>query len=122
MGAALDNVKAAFAAVSEQRFDELGALLSPDIDWRGLPDEDGNVPRCHGRETAVEIMRRGAAAAGEVTVGALSEHGDRVVARVASPRREGEWFVVAEVRDGMIADLCAYRDEADARAALGADG
>jgi ketosteroid isomerase-like protein len=122
MGAALDSVTAAFAAVSERRFDELESLLSPDIDWQGLAGDDGSVPRCHGRETAVEIMRRGAAAAGEVTVGALSERGDRVVARVASPRREGEWFVVAEVRDGMIADLRAYRDEADARAALGAEG
>jgi ketosteroid isomerase-like protein len=121
MGAALDSVKAAFAAVSERRFDDLGSLLSPDIDWQGLPGEDGSVPRCHGRETAVEIMRRGAAAAGEVTVGALSEQGDRVLATVASRRREGEWFVIAEVRDGMIAGLHAYRDEAGARAGLDPD-
>jgi ketosteroid isomerase-like protein len=121
MGAAMDSVTAAYTAVSERRFDELGALLSPEIDWRGLPDEDGVVPRCHGRATALKLMRRGVAAGGEVTVSSLSEQGDRVLARVSRRGREGEWFVLAEVRDGMIAELRAYRAEPEARAALAGD-
>src|ERR1700741_4950509 len=120
MGAAIDSVTAAYAAVSERRFDELASLLSPDIDWEGLPGEDGIVPRCHGRATALQIIRRGAAATGEVTVSSLSENGDRVLARVARRGRDGEWFVLAEVRDGMVAALRAYGDETAARAALDA--
>jgi ketosteroid isomerase-like protein len=118
MGAAIDTVTAAYAAVSARRFDELASLLSPEIDWRGLPGEDGVVPRCHGRATALGIIRHGAAAAGEVAVSALSERDDRVLARVARSGRDGEWFVLADVSGGMISALRAYGDEAAARAAL----
>ena len=40
------TVAAAFTAASEGRFDELGAMLADEIDWQGLPDEDGGIPRC----------------------------------------------------------------------------
>ena len=49
-GAAMRTVTAAFTAVSEGRFDELGSMLAAEIDWQGLPDEDGQIPRCRGRD------------------------------------------------------------------------
>lgn len=123
MGAAMRTVTAAFTAVSERRFDDLASLLAADIDWRGLAGEDGQIPRCRGRAEALERMRIGLLAGGAVSVRAFVEEGDRVVAHVhrvgdddevAPPER----FVVAEVRDGQITELCGYATEPEARAAL----
>ena len=50
---------AAFTAVSEARFDDLGGLLASDFDWHGVADEDGQIPRCYGREQALARMRIG---------------------------------------------------------------
>jgi hypothetical protein len=47
-GAAMRTVTAAFTAVSEERFDELESMFAADIDWQGLPNDDGQIPRCHG--------------------------------------------------------------------------
>jgi len=44
-GAAMRTVAAAFSAVSERRFDDLAELVAPDIDWRGIAEPDGSVPR-----------------------------------------------------------------------------
>ncbi|MDE3133197.1 MAG: ankyrin repeat domain-containing protein [Acidobacteriota bacterium] len=59
-GLAMRTVAAAFTAVSERRFDDLAELVSPEIDWRGIREPDGAVPRCVGREEAMERMRAGA--------------------------------------------------------------
>ena len=121
-GAALRTVAAAFIAVSEGRFDELESMVAADIDWRGLPDEDGHIPRCHGRAQALERIRIGLLANRQVSVSAFVEEGDRVLARV---HRTGddepgppERFLVAEVHEGQITDLCGYATEAEARHAL----
>jgi ketosteroid isomerase-like protein len=122
MGAAMRTVTAAFTAVSEGRLDDLASLLAEEIDWRGLPDEDGQIPRCRGRAEALERMRIGLLAGGEVSVSAFVEEGDRVIAhvhRVGDDELEpAERFVVAAVRDGQITELCGCATEPEARAAL----
>ena len=121
-GAAMRTVAAAFTAVSEGRFDELGSMLAAEIDWHGLPGEDGEIPRCAGREEALERMRSGMLVNDKVSVSAFVEEGDRVLARVhrvgddeTSP---AERFLVAEVHNGQITDLSAYMTEPEAREAL----
>ena len=116
------TVTAAFTAVSEGRFDELGSMLAAEIDWQGLPDEDGQIPRCHGRDQALERMRIGLLANSEVSVSAFVEEGDRVLAHV---HRVGddelgppERFLVAEVHDGQITHLRGYATEPEAHDAL----
>ncbi len=126
-GAAMRTVAAAFTAALDGRFDDLARLVADGIDWLGLPDEDGGIPRCHGRDQALERMRIGLFARGEVTVSALVEEGDRVLAHVhrvddpepleddLSPR---ERFVIAEVHDGQITHMRGYATEAEAQEAL----
>lgn len=121
-GAAMRTVTAAFTAVSEGRFDDLGSLLADDIDWQGLPDEDGQIPRCAGRAQALARMRIGLLANNEVSVSAFVEEGDRVIAHV---HRVGddelmppERFLVAEVHDGQITNLRGYATEPEAHDAL----
>jgi ankyrin repeat protein/ketosteroid isomerase-like protein len=122
-GAAMRTVTAAFTAVSEGRFDELGLMLADDIDWRGLPDEDGGIPRCHGRDQALERMRIGLLANTKVSVSAFIEEGDRVIAHVHRVDDDDdlgppERFLVAEVHDGQITDLRGYATEPEALEAL----
>lgn len=122
-GAAMRTVTAAFTAVSRGQFDELASLLSPAIVWRGLADEDGQVPSCHGRAEALEVMRTGLLANGHVSVSAFVEAGHRVLAHVhptGSTPEMRERFLVAEVHDGQITHLHAHDSEAEARAALDA--
>ncbi len=124
-GAAMRTVTAAFTAVTEGRFDELGSMLAADIDWRGLPDEDGEIPRCAARDQALERMRIGLLANSQVSVSAFVEHGDRVLAHV-HPLDDDELglperFLVAEVHDGQITKLSAYATEPEARDALHVD-
>ena len=121
-GDAMRTVAAAFTAVSEGRFDELGLMLAQDIDWRGLPGEDGQVPGCHGRDQALERMRLGLLANAAVSVSAFVEEGERVLAHVhrvgddeTSPP---ERFLVAEVHEGEITRLTAYVTEPEAQEAL----
>ncbi len=121
-GAAMRTVTAAFATVSQGRFDELGSMLAEEIDWQGLAEEDGQIPRCRGRAQALERMRIGLLANNEASVSAFVEKGDRVLAHV---HRVGgdelgppERFLVAEVHDGQIASLRAYATEPEARDAL----
>jgi ketosteroid isomerase-like protein len=116
------TVTAAFTAVSAGRFDDLGSMLAAEIDWQGLPDEDGEIPRCAGREEALERMRIGMLANDKVSVSAFVEEGDRVLAHV---HRVGddelgppERFLVAEVHDGQITNLCGYATEPQAQDAL----
>ncbi len=117
------TVTAAFTAVSQRQFDELGSLLSSEIDWRGLADEDGQIPRCRGRGEALEVMRTGLLATGQVSVSAFVEEGHRVLAHVhaaGNTREMCERFLVAEVHDGQITHLHAYATESEAHAALDA--
>jgi ketosteroid isomerase-like protein len=119
-------VTAAFAAVSEARFEDLAGLLASDIEWRGVADEDGQVPRCQGRDQALERMRFGLLAGAKVSVSSLVEEGDRVIARVHNAADEEveppERFVVAEVHDGQITHLSGYASEPEALEALRAAG
>jgi ankyrin repeat protein/ketosteroid isomerase-like protein len=125
-GAALRTVTAAFMAVSEGRFDDLGGLLASDIDWRGVADEEGQIPRCQGRDQALARMRIGLLANARVSVSALVEEGDRVIAHVHSAGDDEieppERFVVAEVHDGQITHLSGYATEPEALDALRAAG
>lgn len=117
------TVTAAFTAVSRGRFDELASLLSREIDWRGLADEDGQTPSCHGRGEALEVMRAGLLANGQVSVSAFVEEGNRVLAHVhpaGDTPEVRERFVVAEVHDGQITHMHGYATEVEARAALDA--
>ena len=131
-GAAMRTVAAAFTAVSERRFDDLAAMVSPEIDWHGIAEPDGDVPRCVGREEAMARMRVGLLAGGQVSISAFVEDGHRVLARVHHADHDenadeedelarAERFVVAEVRDGLIVRMCGYATEPEARAALSAD-
>ena len=124
-GAALRTVTAAFTAMSEARFDDLGALLASDIDWRGVADDEGQIPRCNGRDQALERMRIGLLANARVAVSALVEEGVRVIAHVHSVGggevEPPERFVVAEVHDGQITHLSGYATEREALDALRAD-
>lgn len=127
-GAALRTVAAAFTAVSEQRFDDLAAMVSPEIDWRGIPEPDGGVPRCVGRAEAMERMRVGLLAGGRVSVSAFVEDGDRVLAHVHHIDEEPstdehelprmERFVVAEVQAGQITQMQGFATESEALDAL----
>jgi ketosteroid isomerase-like protein len=121
-GAAMRTVTAAFTAVSEGRFDDLEPIVAADIDWRGLPDEDGQIPRCAGRDEALARMRIGWLANGAVSVSAFVEEGDRVLAHVhpvgGDELELPERFLIAEVHDGQIASLRAYATESEARDAL----
>jgi RimJ/RimL family protein N-acetyltransferase len=122
MGAAMRTVTAAFTAVSQGRFDELESILAVEIDWRGLADDDGQIPRCRGRAQALERMRVGLLAGGEVSVSAFVEDGDRVLAHVHAVGDDRlqppERYVVAEVHEGQITGLRGYGTELDAREAL----
>jgi hypothetical protein len=127
-GTAMRTVAAAFTAVSERRFDDVAELVSPEIDWRGIPEGDGEVPRCSGRPQALERMRVGLLASGQVSVSALVEAGNSVLAHVhhigEDPDTEAdripraERFVVAEVQDGLIVRMYGYATEAEAREEL----
>jgi ankyrin repeat protein/ketosteroid isomerase-like protein len=121
-GAAMRTVTAAFTAISEGRFDELGSMLAAEIDWQGLPDQDGQVPRCRGRTEALERMRIGLLANSEVSVSAFVEAGDRVLAHVHrvddDELKPPERFLVAEVHDGQITSLHGYATEPEAHDAL----
>lgn len=120
-GAAMRTVTAAFTAVSEGRFDELASMLAAEIDWQGLADEDGQISRCRGRDKALERMRIGLLANGEVSVGAFVEEGDCVLAhvhRLDDEPKPPERFLVAEVHNGQITKLCGYATESDAHDAL----
>jgi ketosteroid isomerase-like protein len=121
-GSAMRTVTAAFTAASEGRFDELGAMLAAEIDWQGLPDEDGLIPRCSGRAQALERMRIGLLARSEVSVSAFVEEGDRVLAHVhrigGDELGPPERFLVAEVHDGQITHLHGYATEPEAHDAL----
>jgi hypothetical protein len=133
-GAAMRTVAAAFTAVSERRFDDLAELVAPDIDWRGIVEADGSVPRCTTREQAIERMQIGLLAGGQVSVSAFVEDGNSVLAHVhqiaddndpdedeeALPRAER--FVVAEVSDGLIVRMCGYASEQEARDDLARSG
>jgi ketosteroid isomerase-like protein len=122
MGAALSSVSTAYDAVARGRFDELAPLLAEDIDWRGLPDEDGLIPGCHGRTTALGVIQRGAGlAVGEVSVHELAEHENRVLATLVRHDPDGDrtHYVLVEVNGrGEIARLRAYQGEHEARLAL----
>jgi ketosteroid isomerase-like protein len=130
-GAAMRTVAAAFTAVSERRFDDLADLVAPDIDWRGIAEPDGSVPRCTTREQAIERMQVGLLARGQVSVRSFVEEGNRVLAHVhhigddVEAEGEGiarvERFVVAEVHDGLIVGMSGYAAEDEARAAMSAD-
>jgi len=129
-GSAMRTVAAAFTAVSEGRFDDLEAMLAPDIDWRGLPDEDGQIPRCSNRDQALERVRVGLLANREVSVSTFVEDGDRVLAHVHRVHDDGdddggdgpvERFVVAEVHAGRITDMRGYATEHEALDALHAE-
>jgi ketosteroid isomerase-like protein len=133
-GAAMRTVAAAFTAVSERRFDDLAELVAPDIDWRGIADPDGSVPRCTTREQAIERMQIGLLASGEVSVRALVEDGNSVLAHVhrtaddndpdedEEDRPRAQRFVVAEVSDGLIVRMCGYATEQEARDDLAQPG
>ena len=125
MGTAMNNVSAAYAAVTRGRFDELSGLLADDVDWRGLADPDGTVPTCRGRTTALERMRHGVMTRpGHIRVREFIEQDDRVLARVARRELDGTErvrFVVAEVRGGEITSLRAYATERAARGELVGD-
>jgi ketosteroid isomerase-like protein len=126
-GAAMRTVAAAFTAVSERRFDHLAELVAPDIDWRGIAEADGSVPRCTTREQAIERMQAGLLAGGQVSVSAFVEDGNSVLAHVrriaddSDSDEDGlemaraERFVVAEVRGGLIVRMCGYATEQEAR-------
>jgi ankyrin repeat protein/ketosteroid isomerase-like protein len=121
-GTAMRTVAAAFTAASEGRFEDLGSLLADEIDWHGMPDADGLIPHCRGRDAALDRMRVGLLAGGKVSVSAFVEAGDRVLARVhrvtADERIPAEHFVVAEVHNGQITEMCGYASEPEARDAL----
>jgi ketosteroid isomerase-like protein len=121
-GAVMRTVTAAFTVMSEGRFDELGSMLAAEIDWLGLPDEDGQIPHCHGREEALGQMRSGLLANRGVSVSAFVEAGDRVLAHVHrvddDQSRPPERFLVVEVHDGQITSLRAYTNEPEAQDAL----
>ncbi|MGO9901018.1 MAG: ankyrin repeat domain-containing protein [Solirubrobacteraceae bacterium] len=121
-GAAMRTVTAAFTAVSEGRFEELGSMLAAEIDWQGLVDEDGQIPRCRGRDEALERMWIGLLANSEVSVSAFVEEGDRVLAHVHrvgdGELKPPERFLVAEVHDGRITNLRDYATEHEAYDAL----
>jgi ketosteroid isomerase-like protein len=120
-GAAMRSVTTAFTAVSEGRFDGLGSMLAAEIDWQGLPDEDGQIPAAVGA-TKRSNGRIGLLANREVSVSSFLEAGDRVLAhahRVADGELgPPERFLVAEVHDGQITNLRGYATEPEAHDAL----
>ena len=115
------TVAAAFTAVSERRFDDLARLVAPDIDWRGIAEADGSVPRCTTRGQAIERMQVGLLARGEVSVSSFVEEGNRVLAHVHRTGEDvvaegdaitrAERFVVAEVHDGLIVGMSGYAQD-----------
>jgi ABC-2 type transport system ATP-binding protein len=124
MGAAMNSVSVAYAAVARDRFDELAPLLAADLDWQGLAGPDGELPRCRGRATALAVMKQGRRVArGEVAVREFVEYGDRVLARVVRQADDGSEqlrFVVADVHGGEITRLRAFGTEREAQIELGA--
>jgi ankyrin repeat protein len=133
-GAAMRTVAAAFTAVSERRFDDLAELVAADIDWRGIAEADGSNPRCTTRKQAIERMQIGLLAGGQVSVSALVEDGNCVLAHVhptaddsdpdedEEDRPRAERFVVAEVSEGLIVRMCGYATEQEARDDLAQPG
>lgn len=96
-----------------------------DIAWRGLPGADGQIPRCAGRDEALEGMRVGLLANSQVSVSAFVEDGERVLAHVHPVDDDElglpERFLVAEVHDCEITNLRVYATGPEARDALHTD-
>ena len=86
MGAAMNSVSSAVAAVSRGRFNELARVAGgrTRVGAASL-GQMGRRRACHGHETALAVMRRGLAAQGMITVRGFVEQGrQRARARGAS--------------------------------------
>lgn len=123
MGEALETINAALAIGREGRFQDLGKLLADDIDWQGLVDDEGVVPHCRGRDTALRWMGQGLFARGLAEVSSVEEHGPYAIVAVR-PTTSGtdvrDRWVLVEVRDRKIAAMAAFPDLDSARAACNA--
>ena len=106
------------------------AASRPTSTGAGSPTRTVSVPAAPAREQALERMRIGLLANGEVSVSAFVEDGDRVLAHVHRAHDDGEdddrdtpveRFVVAEVHDGQITDMRGYATEPEALDALHAE-
>jgi ketosteroid isomerase-like protein len=121
----VELVRGAWAAVDRGDVATIASVFSEDIRWHGLNDPDSG---CHGRDEAVEFVKR--ALANGVTAEAMDvrEAGDRVVVTVQL-HHPPEWGdeqephgEVVTVSDGEIVEIIVYANVADASRAAGEKG
>lgn len=110
-----------FEAVLNGDLDAVRDFLDPDVSWHGGdPSADG---ACHGREEALEFMRR---ARSRRRIGELIDAvdaGDQVVVIMRASSDDGEPAALsanlATFRDGRAIEMVHYPNPQDALAAAG---
>ena len=118
------TVAAALTAVSQGRFDELAWIAAGARDRLAGPSRRGRPDPPVPTDAIKRSNESGSVwlADGKVSVSALVEEGDRVVAHIHSVGDDEfpppERFLVAEVHDGQITSLRGYATETEARDAL----
>jgi ketosteroid isomerase-like protein len=123
----LDVVVAWLDAMRRRDLTAVGAVLEPDVVWRGLPAD----AVCHDRAEVLDMLRADELHERFRSVGALElVAGDRgVVLGVRSPELDeigevpldGQLFNVFSVRAGRISSIQDYARRADALSAAGAE-
>ena len=117
-------VREAWTAVGRGDLEAIASVFAEDVRWHGLDDPDGG---CHGRDEAVEFVKRALADGVTAEATDVREAGDRVVVAVQlhhppewgdQPDPHGE---VVTVRDGEIAEIIVYATVTDALRAVGQD-
>jgi len=115
-------VRGAWAAVGRGDAEAIASVFSADVRWHGPDDPDHG---CHGREEAVDFVRRALADGVSAEATDVREAADRIVVVVQvhhapewgdQPEPHGE---VVTVRDGEISEIVVYANVADAVRAVG---
>jgi len=103
------------SALDRADLEELGALLSPDVQW-GAPDDPS--PSCRNRGQVLRWFAQGRAAGRRATVTDVEVHGNALLVAVRLETGEQRWQVMRVGPDG-VNDIRAYDDRSTAASQLG---
>lgn len=122
-------VREAFLAYDRGDIARMMEFVHPGLEWTYLdPGSEDSQPQVrHGREELEKAVRQLADRGLRAQLEAVVAAGDRVILVVQTPgldeyrnRQAGDWtYDVVTVRDGMIVELRACRDHAEARSLAG---
>ena len=103
------------SALDRADLEELGALLSPDVQW-GSPDDPS--PSCRNRSQVLRWFAQGRAAGRRATVADVEVHGNALLVGVRLETGEQRWQVMRVGADG-VNDIRGYDDRSAAASNLG---